>query len=96
MLLHGLLLVFETANFFYCSNAHVSGLMPDAACCLLQAILQFICESANQLAESGRRSPVQLSFYAVTVCEVVASGPAVSHEDADAHHTQLVSGLMPA
>ncbi|KAK9825496.1 hypothetical protein WJX74_001182 [Apatococcus lobatus] len=58
-----------------------------------KAILQFICNLASQLAESGRRSPVQLSFYAVTVCEVLAFGPEVDADTINVLLPNIVQGL---
>ncbi|KAK9866983.1 hypothetical protein WJX84_002095 [Apatococcus fuscideae] len=58
-----------------------------------KAVLAFICSLASQLSESGRRSPVQLSFYAVTVCEVLAFGPEVHADTIGVLLPNLVQGL---
>jgi hypothetical protein len=51
---------------------------PPARARVPQAVLRFICQTAEALGAGPAPSRTFLSFYAVTVCELVAAAPRVS------------------
>lgn len=54
---------------YYSNGLHVA----DYGSLLAQAILSFVCDGARRLGQKKTCNRTYLSFYAVTLCEVVAS-----------------------
>ncbi|GBF96147.1 hypothetical protein Rsub_08895 [Raphidocelis subcapitata] len=60
-----------------------------------QAVLRFVCKAAEALGSGPHPSRTFLSFFAVTVCELLAAAPQVSEDLVTLLLPQLVAGLGP-